>query len=128
MEDINRNTGGAADFTGGANSRAGISGITGAGSSGALAGDWVTEEAYWRDAHSTRPYASADRGFDYSQPGYRYGYESAARYADREWTDAESDLRAGWDRYEHRGTSAWDNVKHAVRDAWDRVRGRSARP
>ena len=38
---------------------------------------------------------------------------------------AEPDLRAGWDRYEHRGeaSSMWEDIKEAVRDAWDRVVG-----
>jgi len=100
------------------------SGATAAGTSGALAGDWRTEEAFWRDEYSRRPYASADRGFDYFEPGYRYGYEAATRHAGREWNDVESDLQSGWDRYEHRGESKWDQIKHAARDAWDRVRGR----
>jgi hypothetical protein len=37
----------------------------------------------------------------------------------------ESDLRTGWDKYEHRlsGGSTWENIKDAVRDAWHRVTG-----
>ena len=120
MADLNNSTGGAADFTGGAASRPGVSGATGAG---AVGGDWRSEEAYWRENFSRRPYASADRGFDYYQPGYRYGFESANRFSGREWNDVEGDLRSGWDRFEHRGASTWDHVKDAVRDAWNRVRG-----
>jgi hypothetical protein len=86
--------------------------------------DWDAEDTFWRDSWSTRPYAVADRGYDYYRPGYRYGYESAARHRGRQWTDVETDLRSGWDRYEHRGQSTWENVKDAVRDAWDRVTGR----
>ena len=86
--------------------------------------DWANEETYWRDNWKTRPYVTADRGFDYYQPGYRYGVESATRFQGRQWNDAESDLRTGCDRYEYRGQSTWENVKDAVRDAWDRVRGR----
>jgi hypothetical protein len=43
----------------------------------------------------------------------------------RSWDDAESDLRSGWDSYEHRGESqsTWEEIKEAVRDAWDRVAG-----
>ena len=82
---------------------------------------WRTEEQYWRDHWHTRPYATADRGFDYYQPGYQYGYESATRYRGRDWNDVESDLRSGWDRYEHRGQSTWEQMKDAVRDAWHRV-------
>lgn len=83
--------------------------------------DWASEETFWRDNWSTRPYASADRGFDYYQPAYRYGAESATRFGGRQWNDVENDLRTGWDRYEHRGQNTWENVKDAVRDAWDRI-------
>ena len=87
----------------------------------------VSEEAYWREHHHHRPYASADRDVEYYLPGYRYGFESASEHAGRDWDDAEPDLRAGWERYEHRGRATWEHVRHAVRDAWDRVRSRVQR-
>jgi len=90
-------------------------------STGSTSGDWTAEEQYWRTNYTTRPYASADRGFDYYQPGYRYGYEAANRHRGREWNEVEGDLRSGWDRFENRGQSTWENVKDAVRDAWNRV-------
>jgi hypothetical protein len=96
---------------------------SGAGGSG-LTRDWNTEESWWRDNWSSRRYASGDRGFDYYRPGYRYGFESANRYRGREWNDVESDLRTGWNSYEHRGQSTWEDLKDAVRDAWDRVTGK----
>jgi hypothetical protein len=82
---------------------------------------WDSEATFWRDSWRARPYVQADRGFDYYQPGYRYGFESATKYRGREWNDVESDLRTGWDKYEHRGQSTWEHVKEAVRDAWNRV-------
>jgi hypothetical protein len=91
---------------------------------GTTIGDWTTEERYWRDNFASRPYARADRGFDYYRPGYRYGFESAQRFRGKQWNEVESDLRSGWDRFEQRGQSTWENVKDAVRDAWNRVAGR----
>jgi hypothetical protein len=95
--------------------------------SGADAGrsGWQDEERYWRDNYQSRPYAEPNRGFDEFRPGYRYGYESAQRHRGRQWDEAEPELRAGWDRYEHRGDnrSTWDQIKDSVRDAWDRVSG-----
>ena len=88
------------------------------------ASDWASEDSYWRSNFTSRPYARADRGYESYQPGYRYGFESANRHRGRQWSDAENELRAGWDRFEHRGQSTWEHVKDAVRDAWDRVRGR----
>ena len=86
--------------------------------------DWSVEETYWRQNWNTRPYAQADRNFDYYSPGYRFGYESANRYRGRNFNDVEGDLRRDWDRYEHRGQSTWENMKDAVRDAWNRVTNR----
>ena len=96
-----------------------------AGGSVAL-GDWASEDNFWRSNFSSRPYARADRGYESYQPGYRYGFESANRFRGRQWNEVESDLRSGWDRFEHKGQSTWEHVKDAVRDAWDRVTGRSA--
>ena len=84
--------------------------------------DWNTEDAYWRTNHGTRPYASTgSQDYETYRPGYRYGYESAHRYRDKNWNDVESDLSSSWNTYEHRSSSTWEQVKAAVRDAWDRV-------
>ena len=88
--------------------------------------DWNAEDSYWRTNYSTRPYAkSGSNPYDYYQPGYRYGFESANRYPGRRWEEVESDLERGWERFEHRSKSTWQQVKDAVRDAWDRVMGRT---
>jgi hypothetical protein len=84
--------------------------------------NWSDEDTYWRTNFRTRPYASStEYDYDYFQPGFRYGYDSAYRYSDREWKDVEADLSRQWNSYEHRAKSTWEQVKGAVRDAWDRV-------
>jgi hypothetical protein len=85
---------------------------------------WNDEDEYWRTNFRNRPYASSTgRDYDYYQPGYRYGYDAANRYRDRNWADVESDLSRDWDSYTDRGTSTWEQMKDAVRDAWDRITG-----
>lgn len=86
---------------------------------------WETEDNFWTENFSSRPYAIGPDYYERFRPAYRYGFESARHHAGRTWDDAEADLRAGWDRYEHRGEhkSAWEEIKDAVRDAWDRVTG-----
>ena len=86
---------------------------------------WETEENYWYENFTSRPYALGPDYFDRFRPAYRYGVESAAHHMGRSWEDAEPDLQRGWDSYEHRGESqtAWDEVKEAVRDAWNRITG-----
>jgi hypothetical protein len=86
---------------------------------------WETEDNYWAENFSSRPYALGPDYYDRFRPAYRYGFESARHHLGRSWDDAEPDLRSGWDRYgrESDSPSTWDEIKAAVRDAWDRVTG-----
>ncbi len=86
---------------------------------------WETEDNYWHENFSSRPYALGPDFYDRFRPAYRYGYESGAQGAGRRWDDAEPDLRTGWEQYRQREgqDSTWDDIKDAVRDAWDRVTG-----
>jgi hypothetical protein len=84
---------------------------------------WETEDNYWHENFSSRPYAVGPDYYDRFRPGYRYGFEAAQHYMGRGWDEAEPDLRRGWETYAHRGQapSAWEEIRDAVRDAWDRV-------
>ena len=84
--------------------------------------DWGTEDLYWREQYASRPYARADRDYEHFQPAYRYGAESRARHAGREWNDVEPDLERGWDTYRGKSQTKWGEVKDAVRDAFHRGR------
>jgi hypothetical protein len=83
---------------------------------------WETEDNYWFENFSSRPYALGPDWYDRFRPAFRYGFESAQHHMGREWSEAEPDLRKGWETYEHRGKNPqpWDEIKDAVRDAWDR--------
>jgi hypothetical protein len=86
---------------------------------------WETEDNYWEENFSSRPYALGPDYYDRFRPAFRYGFESARDGLGRSWDDAEPDLRNGWERYraESESSSTWDEIKAAVRDAWDRVTG-----
>lgn len=88
-------------------------------------GDWTAEDDYWRQNYQNRPYARGERSYDAWQPAYRYGFESAQAHQGKRWEDVETNLRSGWDKYEHRrdNRSTWEQVKDAVRDGWDRIVG-----
>ncbi|HJU88939.1 MAG TPA: hypothetical protein VJ672_06070 [Gemmatimonadaceae bacterium] len=88
---------------------------------------WADEDRYWREHSVTRPYYAADRGYEYYQPAYHYGWESATRYSGRAWDDVETDLERGWDTARGKSQSKWQEIKAAVRDAWDRMTGHSDR-
>jgi hypothetical protein len=94
------------------------------GSAGIMT-DWKAEDDYWRTNYQNRSYVGQNRQYETWQPAYRYGFESAGRHKGKRWEDVETNLRSGWDTYEHRRdrTSTWEQVKGAVRDAWDRVTG-----
>ncbi|HEX5075652.1 MAG TPA: hypothetical protein VFW03_20745 [Gemmatimonadaceae bacterium] len=90
-----------------------------------LGPDWETEDAYWQSAYPERPYARADRSYEYYRSAYRYGTERATQWQGREWADAERDLSDAWPTIGDATSLTWDDVRDAVRDAWDRVRGES---
>jgi hypothetical protein len=90
---------------------------------------WETEDNYWQENFSSRPYALGPDYYDRFRPAYRYGFESARDGLGRTWDDAEPDLRSGWEQYQEQSgiPSTWEEIKAAVRDAWDRVtRGSTA--
>lgn len=84
---------------------------------------WETEDNYWQENFTSRPYAMGPDYYERFRPAYRYGFESAQHHMGRDWDQAESDLERGWAAYEHGGESrsTWQEIKAAVRDAWDRV-------
>jgi hypothetical protein len=89
---------------------------------------WETEDNYWYENFSSRPYAPGPDYYDRFRPAFRYGFESASHSLGRTWDEAEPDLKQGWERYQHRGErpAAWEEIREAVRDAWNRITG--ARP
>jgi hypothetical protein len=95
-------------------------GLTGAGT----ALDWNSEDSYWRTAFPSRPYATTDLGYEYYQPAFRFGFESATRYRGKRWSEVELDVQREWDQQHHGArASRWEDVKQAVKDAWDHAAG-----
>lgn len=90
--------------------------------------DAAAEDAYWREAHTREQnYNPAYRYDDYA-PGYRTGYEGAARYPGETFEAAEARLREDYTR--NRGSSAleWEDARPSARSAWNRVMGEGANP
>jgi len=108
------------------------------GAAGAIAGLGVAraiegaiqpdaDEAYWRDAHASRPYARADRSYDQFAPAYRYGWESYRHFGPAGWDVAEPSLQRNWAEFRGDSTLDWETARPATRDAWDRVHSRATR-
>ena len=85
--------------------------------------DWAAHDEYWRDNYGERSYTKADRAYEYYQPAYKYGHESAFFYGGRFWdSEVEDDLARGWEQARGDSNCTWDEVKDAVRDAYERAR------
>ncbi len=90
----------------------------------------ATEEARVLARDISRPGHTArrDRDFSYYEPAYRYGWESARRYAGdpRSFEEIEPELADGWLSWMVGDSSPgreWHELREAVRDAWQRIRG-----
>lgn len=92
-----------------------------AGKGAAEAVNPTVEDQYWRANYATRPYATADRAYEYYQPAYRYGWEARSSYGARKWDEVENDLGRGWDKAKGTSRLTWDEAKSATKDAWHRV-------
>jgi hypothetical protein len=130
----------AGGVVGGATTGALAGGVTGpvgaaiGAAVGAVAGavmgrkaDPVTEESYWRENHTTRPYARKDVGFDHYQPAYRAGVESFNRNPSRSFDDVEPELSRDWSRARGSSSLEWEHARPAARDAWERVKNATER-
>ena len=69
-------------------------------------------------------FANSGDSYETLEPAYQYGYRSASdrRYAGRNWSDVEQDLKTDYLRSQP--NSSWDRVKGAVRYGWEKVTGK----
>lgn len=97
---------------------------------GGLIGKGIAESAnptieheYWRENYANRPYVESGADYEDYGPAYQYGWESWSRYPDREFEEAEPELRRDWETYSHRSRNmTWDRAREAIRDAWNRMK------
>jgi hypothetical protein len=83
--------------------------------------DENAERTYWQGQFEKEPYyRSGDRYDDY-HAAYETGYRGYGRYAGRSFDQAETDLRADWERGKGDSGLTWDRVKDAARAAWHRI-------
>jgi len=83
--------------------------------------DPTTEDAYWRESYTKRPYYNKDYTFDDYGPAYAYGYDAYAKYPGKKFDDVESELSRDWQRTKGKSRLAWDHAKDATRDSWKRM-------
>ena len=81
------------------------------------------EERYWREHHSTQPWADENSSFEHYAPAYRTGYEAVEKYAGRPYHEIELDLARDYEKNDANPAVPWDRARPAVKAAWDRVAG-----
>ena len=96
-------------------------GLAGKGAAEAI--NPTVEDQYWRENYSARPYATADRGYEYYQPAYRYGWESRAKHGNKDFDAVANDLQQGWGKARGSSKMEWNEARGAVSDAWHRPSG-----
>jgi len=95
---------------------------------GGLAGTTIAEEinptlehGFWRSEYTVRPYFITGMAYDDYGPAYQYGWESRGRHVGKSFDQAESSLRADWDKFKGKSSLAWEHAREATRDSWNRV-------
>jgi hypothetical protein len=83
--------------------------------------DFAEERTYWKNQLAKEPYYESGQQFSDFESAYQIGAEGRSRYADRNFSDVESNLRNDWEEVKGSSKIGWEKAKHAVRAAWNRV-------
>lgn len=91
----------------------------------AAIGAYDKYSAQFQDAH--REQFGTIGTYESFQPYYRYGFDVATnpRYAERDWSTAETDIRTDWELNNPGGD--WNAVRDPINFAWETVRARGIR-
>jgi hypothetical protein len=119
-------TPGSAGMSGAGTGSSGTSssiGLTAAGNAN-INGDtsWNSQNTYWRNTYSSRPYYSSSRDYSLYEPAYRYGVDLYNRNMCKPYESLSANqLNSGWGQA--RGTSSlnWNDAQVATRDAYNRM-------
>ena len=101
-----------------------IAGAVGGGLAGKALAEQINptvEHQYWRAEFHSRRYVTAADTYDNYGPAYQYGWDSAAQYGDKRYSDIEGELEKGWNKARGGSKLAWDRASNAVRDSWERA-------
>jgi len=80
---------------------------------------------YWRQNHSSSPYAEQGINYEDYQAAYEVGHEGCDRYFDKSFEEAEFELQRDYEAVlAQQGVTGldWNSVKDAARDAWNEAR------
>jgi hypothetical protein len=82
-----------------------------------------SEDEYWRQHFSERPYYESGLEYEDYLPAYRVGYEGYNRYRNTgmSYEEVEPELQQMYERGYPIARLDWQQARYAVRDAWQRV-------
>ena len=76
---------------------------------------------WWSENYGGLEGLQADRGYEYYEPAFRYGWQARSRHANRQWNDVEPELAGGWESARGSSDAKWEEVKHATRHAFEKA-------
>ena len=90
------------------------------------------DENYLRNRDQFRQHYTQGRGkggvppFEEAEGSYRTGFLAGhdERFRNREFDDAEPELRRDWEASGSRGGAGWEHLREEIREGWTRARGR----
>ncbi len=82
----------------------------------------ATEDAYWQNHYSARPYVTKTATYDTYRSAYRFGWRARQRHSGKSFDDVSSGLEKEWNEARSNNDLSWTDAEQAVRDAWDRVK------
>lgn len=86
------------------------------------AGTWDSQNTYWRDNYSKRPYYSSSRDYKTYEPAYRYGVELYNKNPNIPYSQLDqSQLNTNWSAQRGTSTLEWNDAQQATQDAYNRM-------
>ena len=99
-----------------------------AGKAGGESVNPTVEDAYWRETHTTQPFAHG-QSYDYYAGAYRTGYEGYGKYgcAGKTFEECEAELQADYARNKGSSELTWEEARPASQAAWKRLSEKEGR-
>lgn len=83
---------------------------------------WDTENTYWKEHYSSRPYYSKSRDYNNYEPAYRYGVDLYNQNPGVPYSSLNQEqLRNGWNNARNKSQMDWSDVQIATQDAYNRL-------
>lgn len=84
--------------------------------------NWDSQNSYWRDTYSTRPYYNSNRSYNVYEPAYRYGVDLYNKNPNTRYEDLnQSQIGSGWANARGNSDLGWADAQMAARDAYNRM-------